>query len=151
MNWINKHFRKSKCVKIIYFGEGKKHSINYVIPKDSIVKIGGKAFMLNQNDFFIDNKNFITYVFSYNRVEPVDPNNAERLGDITPADLGVALDSDVASQILSATKNKADINMLLIAMMFLMIVGFGAVWYMLSEQIKGLYEILEPFRDVIRP
>ena len=41
--------------------------------------------------------------------------------------------------------------MLLIAMMFLMIVGFGAVWYMLSEQIKGLYEILEPFRDVISP
>lgn len=151
MNWINKTFRKSKCVKVIYFGEGKKHTINYVIPHDSVVKIGGKAFMLNQDDFFIDDKNFITYVFSFNRVEPIDPNNAKTLGTITPADLGVALDSDVASQILSATKNKADINILLIVMLFLMVVGFGAVWYMLSEQIKGLYEILEPLRSVINP
>ena len=151
MNWINKTFRKSKCIKVIYFGEGKKHNIHYVIPHDSVVKIGGKAFMLNQDDFFIDDKNFITYVFSFNRVEPIDPNNADTLGTITPADLGVALDSDVASQILSATKNKADINILLVVIMFLMVVGFIGVWYMLSEQIKGLYEILEPFRDVINP
>ena len=151
MNWFNKHFRKSKCIKVIYFGEGKKHYINYIIPNNSTVTMYGKTFMLNKEDFFIDDKNFVTYVFSFNRVEPVDPNNAETLGTITPEMLNVALDSNVASQILSATKNKADINMLLMVMIGVMILGFGALWYTLNEQIAGLYEILEPFRDVFRP
>jgi len=150
-NWINKHFRKSKCVKVVYFGEGKKNSTYYLIPKDSTVHFEGKAFMINQDDFFLDNKNFITYVFSYNRVEPIDPNNAKTLGTITPANLSIALDSNVASQILSATSNKPDINIFLFAIMFLMIIGFGAVWYLLSEQLKSIYDILEPLRDVITP
>jgi len=149
MNFINKHFRKSQCVKIIYFGEGRKHSIRYLIPKSDTISFDGKSFILNKKDFFIDNKNFITYIFSYNRIEPVDPNDAETLGKITPADLDVALNSRIASEILNASKNKTDINIILVIVIIVMIAGFVGVWYMLSEQINALQESLKPLLEVL--
>lgn len=151
IDFINKHFRKSKTIKIIYFGEGKKHVVRYLIPKDNVISFSGKAFLLNQNDFFVDNKNFITYVFSYNRVEPIDPNDALTLGNNTPANLAVALESDVATQILSATKNKTDINLILFLIIGITVLGLLAVWYTLSNQIKDLTELLQPLSELIRP
>ena len=149
MNFINKHFRKSKCIKVIYFGEGRKHSIKYLIPKDNTVSFDGQSFIINKKDFFVDNKNFITYIFGYNRVEPIDPNNAETLGDITPADLDVALNSRIASEILNASKSKTDINIILVIVIIVMIAGFVGVWYMLSEQINALQESLKPLLEVL--
>lgn len=148
-NWFNKTFRKNVCVKVIYFGEGRKHKISYLIPKDSTVKIDGKAFMINKKDFFVDSKNFITYVFSFNRVEPIDPNRAKTLGTTTPADLGIALDSNVAEQILTASKGHGEFNLFMILLLVVMVLGFGLLYYLFTSELEKIYEILEPFKDVL--
>src|SRR5690554_6589181 len=126
MNFINKHFRKRECVKIIYFSEGKKHTIYYLIPKGNTITIGDKSFILNSKDFFVDNKNFITYVFSYNRLEPIDPNNFEKIAKegqeiFDPAVFDSALNGKIATEILDGAKNKADINIFLMIALFIMV------------------------------
>jgi len=149
-NFINKHFRKSKCIKVIYFGEGKRNDIHYIIPKGSTITINEKSFVLNNNDFFIDRKNFVTFIFSHQRVEPINPNDVENLGEYDPALFDIALNSRIASEILDASKNKADINIFLMVGLFIMIVGFAVVWYTLSEQISALQESLKPLLEVLQ-
>lgn len=154
-NFINKHFRKNQCVKVIYFGEGKRHSINYLIPKGNTVSLGDKSFILNNKEFSIDSKNFITYVFSYNRLEPIDPNAFEKISKdgkeiFDPAVFDSALNSRIASEILDASKNKTDINIFLMIAMFIMIVGFAFLWYTFNEQFNALNEALKPLLEVLQ-
>jgi hypothetical protein len=151
MNWINKHLRKSKCVKIIYFAEGKKQNTYYLIPTGKNVTIKGekKTFELSDKEFFVDPKGFITYVFSYNRVETIDPNNADTLGTTTPFDLNTAIESQVASEILSASRNKADINIILLIVMGIMVIGFIALWYTTDQRFNELIDSLKPLLEVI--
>jgi hypothetical protein len=151
MNFINKHFRKSKCIKVIYFAEGKKQITYYVIPdgKNITLKDHEKTFELNDKEFFIDPKGFITYVFSYNRVETVDPNNAETLGTTTPFDLETAIESKVASEILQATRNKADINIILLIVMAIIVIGFIALWYTTDQRFNELTDSLKPLLEVL--
>jgi len=150
-NFINKHFKKGRCVKVIYFGEGKKQEVHYLIPRANTVRIKSleKAFVINDKDFFIDTKGFITYVFSYDRVEPVNPNNAKRLGTIDPADLNTAIDSRVASEILSATRQRADINVILFILIGVLVLGFLAIWYTTNERFDDLFEKLKPLLEVL--
>lgn len=147
--FINKKFKKSKCVKVIYFTEDKKQHTHYLIPKGQEITIKDKSFLINKDDFFLDPKGFITYVFTYIRLEPINPHDVKNYGETTPTDLSIALNSRVASEILSATKNKADINTLLIAMMFLIIIGFGVLWYLLSGDMQTIIERINQLDGVI--
>jgi len=150
-NFINKHFRKHKCVKILYFVEGRKQEVHYVIPTGSGVRIKNHvtAFVLNDKEFFLDEKGFITYVLTYGRVEPVDPTNAENLGGLTPADLDVAIDSKVASEILQATKSSTDIQVVLFVFIGVMVLGMLALWYTTNARFDDLTETLRPITEVL--
>ena len=148
-NWVNKHFHKTKSIKVLLFDEGQKQTAHYVIPSGNIVNIKRRgSYVLDKQNFFIDEKKFITYVFGQQSKQPTNPLREKDQGDYSPQELQVALESHVANEILNYSKKGMDINIVTLLLFVVMIVGFFLVYYTLSGQITDLKETLTPITEV---
>jgi len=148
-NFINKHFRKSTCVKVILFDEGQKQTTHYVIPKKDGVVINGKRFLLNHEDHFLDAKRIVTFIYAHQNIEPLspfNPTNIKNKADYDPKMLNAAIDSEVARQIIQASQKKIDTGMLLIVLAVFMMMGFGFLYYTFNEQLTQIINTLNEMR-----
>lgn len=146
-NWINKHLKKSKCVKVILVDEGRKQSEHYLIPKNSLVKIDTMQFQIDNENYMIDHKRYITYIFNTRNIESVnlavDPiTYMKNTEPYNPISLNTVIDNEVATQILKHSKTGIDNSMMIILMIALMMVGFFVLYYTLGNQIAELREII---------
>jgi len=146
-NFINKTFYKHQSVKCLVVSEDHKISTYYVRPKANTITINTKTFQLDKDNFSIDKKGFITYIFSTKSIASINIHDVKS-SLITPETYNVGINSSVASEILNAVKPKFDTGMLMIIMLIVMIAGFGILWYMLSEQLNELKEAIDQIRRV---
>ncbi len=140
-NTFNKLFRKNEVVKIILLNVDKRIKTYYVIPKGKDINIKDNTYQLDDKNFFLDSKGYITYVFSYKNVLPYDIDS-QKFGDITPADMNVALESRVASEIFKSTTKEQPLQTIIYVLIGVVILGLLAVYYALSNDINSILEYL---------
>lgn len=147
-NFINKHFKKSKCVKVLLFDEGQKQTAHYVIPIGNTITIKKYgSFTLDRKSYFLDEKRVITYVFNRRNVEPINPFNMEDRAMFNPDEFTTAIDSHVADEILNHSK-KMDIGIMNVITIMLMLIGFGLLYYTFTTEIKKVQPIVIPTEEV---
>lgn len=140
-NKFNKIFRKNAVIKIILLNPDKRIKTYYIIPNNKDVIIKNNTYQLDDKNFFIDNKGYITYIFSYKNVLPYNIDN-QKFGDITPADMNVALESRVASEIFKSTSKESPLQTIIIVLIAVVVIGLGILYYALSNDIKSILEYL---------
>lgn len=150
-NWINKTFFKSKCVKAVVYCEDKRVRTYYVLPDDNkntiTIKELGKSFWITTEDGksrfqYIDINGFPTYLYHYDRIEPVDPMDAKNLGSRKPAEVNKALSAKILQELFSSINSSLSGNMMFFLMMGLMVLGFGMIYYVFSQQLDELKQII---------
>lgn len=146
-NWINKTFRKSKCVKLILFREGQKQTTHYVVPRDSLVKIENMQFQIDAKNYYIDEKRFITYTYNARNIPSLqvalDPMlYSKDTKPFNPVSLDTLIDNEVARQIIKHAKKGMDDALIPILTIMLMFVGFFVLYYLLGNQITELKELI---------
>lgn len=151
MNWINKTFFKSKCLKAIVYCEDKRVRTFYVIPDENkstiTIKDLNKSFSIvtedNKSRFqYIDVNGFPTYLYHYDRIEPIDPMDAKNLGSRKPAEVAKALNAKIIQELFSSINSSFAGNMMFIVMIGIMVLGFGMIYYVLSGQIEELKQLI---------
>lgn len=140
-NFYNKYFRKHECIRFILINENHKLMNYYLIPEAETITINNQAYRLDKDNFYIDKKGFITYIGSTKTTAVVNIHNV-LASTISPEMLAVGINSKVASEILNAVKPKVDIALITIIMLFVMVVGFGFLWYTITTELKTLYDLI---------
>ena len=150
-NWINKTFFKSRCVKVIVYCEDKRIRTYYVLPDENKTTVSikeiGKSFSIITDDGksrfqYIDINGFPTYLFNYDRLEPIDPMDAKNLGSRRPAEIAKALNAKIIQELFSSINSSLAGNTMFFLMMGLMILGFGMIYYVFSQQLDELKQII---------
>lgn len=153
-NWINKTFFKSTCVKAIVYCEDKRVRTYYVVPdkNQSTITINslGKTFTIIDEDknkknnkyHYIDSKGFPVYLFNYDRLEAIDPLDAKNLGTRTPAEVSKALNAKIIQELFSAVNSSLQGNMVLLILVGVMVLGFGLIYYMFTNEIQSLKDLI---------
>jgi hypothetical protein len=111
------------------------------------VSLNGKTFTLDKDNFSLDKKGFITYIFSTKSVASINIHDVAS-SFITPEELNIAINSKVASEILNAVKPKIDTGLLMIIGLVVIVAGLGLVWYTLNEQISNLSQKIDQIMRV---
>ena len=146
-NWYNKHFKRSKCVKVILIEEGRKQSEHYVIPKNTLVKIDNMQFQIDNQNYMIDNKKFITFIYNTRNIESINVainplQYMKNTDPYNPVSLNTVIDAKVGEEILKHSKGGMDNMMMFFLMIGLMLAGFFVLYYTLGNEINALKEIL---------
>jgi len=137
-NWINKHFRKGKCVVAMVFNTDRRTKIRYVIPKNKSITIGSNSWILNEDDMFLY-KGIPAYVLTTKNAEPIKINPLNQNENfMTPQDYNTAISSRVAEQIFLATKRQFDANIITLLVSGLCLVGLVLIAYLGNQALTDL-------------
>lgn len=142
-NYFNKTFKRSQCVKAIIFDHDKRIKAHYVIPKDSQIKIGGKLYEINQDDFYLS-KGIPTYVYNVERVDPINLFNVEK-SVLTASYYDTAISTNVAKQIFAASQEGVQPQNIILILtgvtMLVMLLGF----YIMYNELTAIYEFMNEY------
>lgn len=137
-NWINKHFKKGKCVVAMVFDTDRRTKIRYLIPKNKSITIGSNSWILNEDDMFLY-KGIPAYVLTTKNAEPIKINPLNQNENfMTPQDYNTAISSRVAEQIFLATKRQFDANIITLLVSGLCLVGLVLIAYLGNQALTDL-------------
>lgn len=153
-SWINKTFFRSTCVKAVVYCEDKRVRTYYVVPdpNQNTITIPSlkKTFSIvdtNANNkvskyHYFDPKGYPTYLYNYDRLEPIDPLDAKNLGTRTPAEVSKALNAKIIQEVFSSTNTSIQGNMMMLILVGVMVIGFGLLYYMFTSNIDELRKLI---------
>jgi len=141
-NWWNKNIRKSKAVKLLIHYPDHRVQTHYVIPKGEYVIIEKKSFMIDKDHVFYDEKNFPTFMFKFDDIQPINVlnNNAKPIKD--PVELYTQAESKLMQQFVMGMGGGIDLQTiaLVVSIVGLFVMGFGL--YTLYNEINKLQDVL---------
>ena len=140
--WFISKFKKTVAVRIYYITAEKRIKHYWAIPTaDSIVKIGGLTFVLNNKSYYLKD-NVPTYYFTFKNAEPIDILEKEQPTVYTPLELHTILEAKISEEIFNASKS-SKISTETILLLGGMFVGFIVLGYYLTSKIAELQVIIE--------
>ena len=141
--WTIKTFHKNKAVLIRIATDDHREKTYWGIPVNNQVDIKGiGTFVLNDKDFYLNSKRIPVYYFNTEHLSPINMKTTQ-VSQMTPIDLLTMKDANIAQQIFSASQNKMNIGMIGIMLSILSLIGIGAVYYLLQQDIAKILEILK--------
>ena len=141
-NWLNKHFFKSKAVKVnIYFPDHRVKTY-YVIPKDENIIIKDKEFKINKDNIYYDEKRFPTYHFRFNDAVAVNILNTNDKPILDPVELYTQSESSLARQFIRGMGGGLDMNMIILIVLGVMVILMGFGLYTIYNEVKDLNEVI---------
>lgn len=149
-NFINKHFRKGKCVVAMVFDTDRRARVRYVIPKNKSITIAAKSWILNEDDMFLY-KGTPAYVLTTKNAEPIKINPLNQKENfMTPQDYNTAISSKVAEQIFLSTKKGFDGNLISMLLNGLIIIGLIVIVYLGIQYINEINTKIDEIRQILQ-
>ncbi|MGD9580342.1 MAG: hypothetical protein AB7V50_03145 [Vampirovibrionia bacterium] len=149
-NWINKTFRKGKCVVAMVFNTDRRAKIKYLIPKNNSITIKGNSWVLNEDDMFLY-KGIPAYVLTTKNAEPIKINPLNQKENfMSPQDYNTAISSRVAEQIFLSTKKGIDSGMISILVSGVLLVGLIVIAYFGNEYITQINTKIDEIRQILQ-
>lgn len=139
--WFIKTFRKRVAVKLYVVTRDGRITPYWTIPNsEGEVFIGDYAYKLNSSKMLLEGRTS-TYVCHIDNAEPLNLTK-RRAFHYTAVDFKRAIDSHVASDILTASKGqKLSTEMLVLGL--IMFLGFAGLVYYMNEKFATLLEYLQ--------
>jgi len=141
-NWFNKHFQKSKTVKVLLYFPDHRVKTFYVIPKDENVIIKDKEFKINKNSVYYDEKRFPSYHYRYNDAVSVNVLDTSEKPVLDPTELYIQSETKLAGQFIKGTGGGLDMNMIILAVLGVMVVLMGFGLFTIYNEVKDLNEVI---------
>ncbi|MGD9679297.1 MAG: hypothetical protein AB7V16_13225 [Vulcanibacillus sp.] len=154
-DFINKHFRKGKCVKVIYYNEAdRRQRERYVIPVDNIVTVDSKTYVLSDEFVYYDKKRFPTYTLNSNSAfpvfKPLEPMQ-EAMKDANGKELSarrfnIAINTNAARQIYQNFEKSMDKMTYVLILQGIVILGLVIGFYFIYQELNAVKVVVEAIR-----
>lgn len=150
MNFINKHFRKGKCVLAIFLSEDRRVRFKYVIPKGNNVTIGSYSYIINEDDLFL-HKGMPAFILTTKNAEPIKVNPLnKKTSYLSAEEYNTAISNQVAKQIFLANKGGFDGNILTLILLGVLLMGLIVIGYLGSQYITEINERIINLENLLR-
>ncbi|MDY0292680.1 MAG: hypothetical protein RBR02_10145 [Desulfuromonadaceae bacterium] len=144
-NFVNKHFKKKKSIKLLIHYPDHTSKEFWVIPKNNAVTVDKKTFIIDsENIFYMKNRR--CYMYKYDTVAPINPLNFTAKLNMTSEGLYQYAETRVFDSLMKATGSMDKLFMISIGLSIMSLLGLIFMFTTLSDSLKEIREALEAFR-----